>query len=579
MCRQNTLKKSEFLLGNEAIAVAALCAGVRFAASYPGTPSSEILPAFFKAAQSFGVKAEGGWMINEKVAFEAALSASWSGIPAMVSMKQVGLNVATDPLMSAAYTGTKAPFIIVSVDDPGPHSSQTEQDSRFHAMFAKIPVFDPSSPEDAFNMVFKAFNLSREFEIPVMIRPVLRVAHSRESVESSFAVSSQKLNFNFIKEPGRWAATPKFRYKLHRELNEKLKSIAKANSRQIRSQLEKVEGDRLFIASGAMFSYAWDLGLSPLIKIEMPYPLEQELLKEITERFKEIWILEETYPVIEIQFPEREKIRGRLSGHIPLEGEIDLEKLSSIVKGKKPAVFSFEDKKPRLCPGCGHRPAFYAIRKLFPQGIYPGDIGCYTLGVNLKAVDTCLCMGAAVSMGVGFSKALELAGSEKPVIATIGDSTFLHAGIPPLIEAVEKKAKMVLVILDNRTTAMTGGQPVHRVDFRKLIEGCGVKKIEEAYAYDFEELCKKLKGCWEYSAQNGEVSVLICRSPCVIYGKAERGSIPYVDPDLCVNCGICYERFECPAIIEEAGKAKIIEEFCTGCGVCRDICPKKAIKS
>ncbi len=580
MYPQSTLKKSEFLLGNEAIALAAVYAGIRFAASYPGTPSSEILPAFFKAAKSLEVKVEGGWMINEKVAFEAALAASWSGIPSMVSMKQVGLNVATDPLMSAAYTGTKAPFIVVSVDDPGPHSSQTEQDSRFHAMFAKIPVLDPSSPKDAFRMVFKAFLLSQEFEIPVMIRPVLRVAHSRESVEILIEEEKPDLKFEFVKDTARWAATPKFRYKLHKELNQKLKSIATLNSKNIRNQLENINNSkRIFIASGAMYSYAWDLGLFPLIKIDMPYPLEKEILEEIVEKFEEIWILEETYPVIEIQFPERRKIKGKLSGHIPLEGEIDLELLNSIIREKRPQFFHFEDKKPRLCPGCGHRPVFYAIKKLFPTGIYPGDIGCYTLGINLGAVDTCLCMGAAVSMGLGFSKALKLTNEEKPIISTIGDSTFLHAGIPPLIEAVEKRAKMVLVILDNRTTAMTGGQPVHKVDFKKLIAGCGVKNIQEAHAYNFVDLCDKLKSCCEYSLQNEEVSVLICHSPCVIYGKTEKGKIPQVDFNLCTNCGICYEKFECPAIIQENKKAKILEEFCTGCGVCEKVCPKKAIKS
>ena len=577
MSRRSTSKRTEFLLGNEAVAAGALRAGVRFAASYPGTPSSEILPAFFHRAKLFGVEVEGGWMVNEKVAFEAALAASWCGVDSMVSMKQVGLNVAMDSLMSAAYTGTDAAMLVVSVDDPGPYSSQTEQDSRFAAMFAKIPVFDPSSPEDAYRLMEKAASLSRRMRIPTMVRPVLRVAHSRQSVEVEPPEETGFPEVRFTKRPGVWTATPKFRYRLHKELNQKVLEIAREGGAALREALSSLGGSRLIIASGCLHSYLEDLGFEAL-KVEMPYPLDQELLSEVCRSFSEIWVFEETYPVIEMQMPVRSNVKGRLSGHIPSEGELTPQKILEILDpAKKGVQVSFPEKKPRLCPGCGHRSVFYAIRRCFPGGIFPGDIGCYTLGTNIGAVDTFLCMGASISMGMSIS-ILNNTKGERPVVCTIGDSTFFHAGIPPLIEAVQRKAPMVVCILDNRTTAMTGGQPVPDTDIGELVRGCGVKKLEEVHAWDLPEVMEKLKECWEFAKANGEPAVLLCKCPCVIYGDTERGKAPEVDRNLCNNCGICYEVFECPAICEKDGAAWIDTTLCTGCGVCIEVCPKSAIR-
>ncbi len=577
MCQKSTLK-TKFLLGNEAIAAGALKGGVRFAASYPGTPSSEILPAFFSLAKEFNVEVEGGWMINEKVAFEAALAASWSHVDAMVSMKQVGLNVAADSLMSAAYTGTEAGFLVISVDDPGPYSSQTEQDSRFFAMFAKVPAFDPSSPQDAYTLVQEALDLSRKFKIPVLVRPVLRVAHSRESVGIEAPENSSPAP-KFNKRPGVWTATPKFRYQLHKELNEKIEAISQLYNQEIEEQLSKIKSHRIFIASGALYNYLLDLGIEEILRIKMPFPLDASLLGSIVESFREVWVIEETYPVIELQIPDRRRVKGRLSGHVPKEGEITLQKLKEIIDPAERRVqVHFEDKKPRLCPGCGHRPVFYAMRKTFPKGIFPGDIGCYTLGTNIGAVDTFVCMGSSISMGLSLALLLNKE-KEQPVVCTIGDSTFLHAGIPPLIEAVEKNAPMVVAILDNRTTAMTGGQPVAQTDLEALVKGCGVKKVEKVFAYDFEKVCKSLKDCWRYSYQNRTPSVLLCQCPCVVFGpKKSFGTPPEVIEEKCTNCGICYKIFECPAISEKDGKVVIDTILCTGCGVCRKVCPVNAIQ-
>lgn len=572
------MKKSEFLLGNEAIALGALEAGIRFASSYPGTPASEILESFKELSKKYNIRAISKWMVNEKVAFECALGASWCGMNSMVSMKQVGLNVAADALMSAAYIGTRGAFVIVSVDDPGPHSSQTEQDSRFLAMFAKVPVFDPSSPQDAKKLIKKATKISIKYSLPVMLRPVLRVSHSRSNVPiEDWEIVSE--NYGFTKEPERLAATPKFRYILHKELNEKIRIIAKENAINLIKCAEEIEGKEIFITCGIFWALMKDLKVPNVLKVDMPYPIDKDFFNYVTERFDSIWVLEETYPVVELQFFDRKKVKGRLSGDIPLEGEVDINTLEEIVTGTKRTIaIPRNDKKPRLCPGCGHRATFYAIRKTFPNGVYPGDIGCYTLGVNLKAVDTCLCMGASISNAIGISKVLNKEKIKTPVIAVIGDSTFIHAGIPALIEAVDSNAPIVVVVLDNRTTAMTGGQPVVEINFEDLALACKVEKVEKTHGYNLTDIINKLKNLWKYTSENIKPSLLIVESPCVIYGeKPEKRIIPKIKEEACSNCKICYEVFECPAIVERKNKATINSELCTGCLVCLEVCPQRAI--
>ena len=578
-----------FLLGNEAVARGALEAGCRLATSYPGTPASEILPAFAQWAEEEGIKVDARWAINEKVAFEIALAASYMGVRSMVSMKQVGLNVASDPLMSAAYTGVKGGFVVISVDDPGPYSSQTEQDSRYLATLAKVPVLDPSSPGAAREAVKRAFVLSEEYGIPVMVRPVLRVAHSRQDVELG-DVSCHDLEVDFPRDPSRWAATPVFRYMLHRELNGRLAAIAREETKRLEAKLDGLKGPRLVLASGALASCVRDVGGDSLLELEMSYPLDEGFLALLLDRFEEVLVVEETYPVIEMQFPCRDKVKGRLSGHLPLEGETTPEMVRAFLAGEKVVAPAREGggSKPRLCPGCGHRSVFYAMVKVFPQGIYPGDIGCYTLGVNLGAVDTCLCMGASVGQSIGFSRALALGGRERPVVATIGDSTFYHAGIPPLVEAVHSRSPFVLVILDNSTTAMTGGQPTPgfpqsngregvSVPLAQLVRGCGVRFLEEVDAYDYPRVEEVLRKAWDYARDHREVAVVLVNSPCVLYTPRERGVLCKVDDDSCVGCGICAEEFECPAITMEGDKARIDPRLCTGCGVCVHVCPVGAI--
>jgi len=474
------LKK--ILLGNEAIARGLLESGCCFAASYPGTPASEILSSFVQMAKAAESPAMGEWSINEKVAFETALAVSYSGGRAAASMKQVGLNVACDPLMSSAYTGVKGGFLVISADDPGPHSSQTEQDSRMMAMTAKVPVLDPSSPQEAKEMIQLGFQTSEEFEIPVMIRPTTRVCHSRQGVVLG-EIPTPSIPTGFLKDPQRWAATPRYRFVLHKQLNQKIEAIAEKYGRK--SFLKILGGknaSRCILSSGVALAHTYDLlkelkleDQIALYQVKMPYPLNVRAILEKINPYKEILVIEETDPVMELQLAMRERIRGRLDGLIPPQGELipdvleeRIQNFAGLTVEKRPAPAG-KPRRPTLCPGCPHRAAFYAIRQTFPNGIYPSDIGCYTLGLNLGAVDTVLCMGATISQAAGFYHAYRMKGEFPPIVATIGDSTFYHAGLPPLVNAVHNGAKFILVLLDNSTTAMTGNQPTPGMEM--LVDG------------------------------------------------------------------------------------------------------------
>ncbi|MBW2147541.1 MAG: 4Fe-4S binding protein [Deltaproteobacteria bacterium] len=599
----------KILMGNEAIARGLLENGCGMATAYPGTPASEILSAFMHMTQTEGLSNHSQWSINEKVAFETALAHSYLGGRSAVSMKQVGLNVAMDPLMSSAYTGVRGGFIVISADDPGPHSSQTEQDSRWAAMMAKVPVLDPSSPREAKEMTGTAFRLSEEFEIPVMIRPTTRICHARQAVPCDPLRAwinpdpAKNFSLNFERNPQRWAATPRHRYTLHQELNEKLARIA---SKASYAPLPEFRGNKkrvCILASGAALSHAADCLVEmkadvDLIPVSMPFPLNTEAMARVLDSYDEVLVIEETYPVIEMQVASRRGVRGRRDGLIPDAGELTPDVVHQAVGrflGMETAR-SFPagagGRRPTLCPGCPHRPVFYALRKTFPKAIYPSDIGCYTLGLNLGAVDTVLCMGAAVSLAAGFSLSFQMAGGEAPpVAATIGDSTFYHSGIPALVNAVHHQARFVLVVLDNGTTAMTGNQPTPGsallpngapavpVPLEDIIRGCGVRFIRVVDPYDFESLTNALKKAQE--ATEGGVAVVVARRPCIMdRGAGGVGRVFRMEvTENCTACGHCVERFECPAISMNAERTAVEIDplLCTGCGVCVEVCPTGAL--
>jgi indolepyruvate ferredoxin oxidoreductase alpha subunit len=549
------------------------------------------------------------WAVNEKVALEIAYTASLTGLRAAVSMKQVGLNVASDPLMSAAYTGVSGGFLVISADDPGPHSSQTEQDSRLMAMLARIPVLDPDSPAHARELVARGYELSERFGIPVMLRPTTRVCHACQDILPG-EIPAAAPEAGFRKEPSRWAATPAFRLELHRELAGKLAAIAGWEPTAPFRANPVAAGRRAVVASGVAAAHAreilaesglWDS--LPLYQVVQPYPLHAAFVSHVLGAYEEILVLEETTGVIEMQLLDRNRVRGKATGAVPEAGELlpeTVERLIARFAGlpggpeiqEPPATAG---RRPTLCAGCPHRASFYAIRKAAPKGIYPSDIGCYTLGLNLGGVDTVLCMGAAVSQAAGFYHAHRLAGKAVDIVATIGDSTFYHAGIPPLIDAVVQGARFVLVILDNATTAMTGfqptpatgsgasGDPKGAVDMEALVRACGVgfcKVGEPSRVGDFVRL---LKEALRYSRESGP-AVVIAREPCVMdRSQAARLPVPVkvAVADECSGCRHCTTQFECPALVydEGAGRVAVDPLLCTGCGVCIDVCPVGAIRA
>ncbi len=593
-------------MGNEAIALALSQEGCRVALAYPGTPSSEILPAFKKWCEYTGASAYVQWAINEKVAFEIAYTASIAGLRAMVAMKQVGLNVASDALMSGAYMGVKAGFLVISADDPGPHSSQTEQDSRFMAMIAKVPVLDPSSPSISMEMVRMAYELSETYEIPVMLRPTTRVCHGSQDIAVVTPKARQDLQKAvFHKETSRWASTPAFRLIQHRALNEKITKIGLYQDTRPRLLNSGKRGGPAIVSSGVALANLFDLIMEEkafrdltLYQVVQPYPLHREFINEIIRNFGSVLVIEETSPVIEFQLARADKVRGRLDGLIPQAGELTPEIVENTVRsfvGLTPKAFSIPSKgptrRPSLCPGCPHRASLYAIKKVFPssKSIYTSDIGCYTLGINLKAVDTFICMGGAISQASGFYHACGLAADDIPlIIATIGDSTFFHAGIPPLIDAVVSGARFVLVILDNNTTAMTGNQPTPasrldekgrpKVSIERVVKGCGVTYCKVANPYNLMGFIDTLKGAQRASKKG--VAVVISRAPCLMDKgqKDDRKTTKVTINEHCDGCGYCLREFECPALIPSTKKTLIDYTLCNHCGVCLHVCPKGAIE-
>jgi indolepyruvate ferredoxin oxidoreductase alpha subunit len=597
------------LLGNEAIARGLVENGCAVATSYPGTPASEILAAvaFFQKENMICMHTQ--WAVNEKIAFEIAYAGCQTGLRTAVAMKQVGLNVASDPLMSAAYMGVKGGFIVISADDPGPISSQTEQDSRLMAMMSRIPVLDPDTPLQAKNMIAMAYELSETFNSAVMLRPTTRVCHSRQDVLLG-KIPRKRREVKFEKDPSRWAATPRFRFHLHTEVEEKLAAMAQYKpTAPLRHNPEAI-APKAIVSSGVAAAHCKEiikeLGLwqtIPFYQVLQPFPLHSEFISELIQTYEEILIIEEPMGVIEMQLADRHRVKGKMSNDVPKVGELYPEDIQEIIgkfagiKSERLSIPFATGRRPTLCAGCPHRASFFAIKKAARKGIYTSDIGCYTLGLNLGAVDTVLCMGAAISQAAGFYHAYKNEAKRPDIVATIGDSTFFHSGVPPLIDAVVQNVKFVLVILDNRTTAMTGsqptptsgygacGEPLNAVDIESLVRGCGIKYCKTGDPYQVNDFTALMKEAVKYSRENGP-AVVISRYPCVI-DLARKGEATEPHPveitEDCDGCAFCVKQFECPALVYHQDEAKdekyvdIDRILCTDCGVCLNVCPKGAI--
>ena len=462
-------------MGNEAIALGALAAGLKLAAGYPGTPSTEIIETLVRERRA-GVGVQ--WSVNEKAALEVAAGGAYAGARTLCTMKQVGLNVASDPLMSLAYIGVKGGMVVAVADDPGPWSSQTEQDTRGFAKHANLPVFDPSSPEEAYEMIQTAFDFSEKYALPVFLRPTTRVCHASAEVELR-EPSPIKEADGFERRP-EWCIFPALSYRKHGELEVKQREMARDFDAMTYNRIENygVGGRRAIAASGISYLYAKEalneLGAdATLYKVGTPYPMPEKLTKDFLAGADSVLVLEELDPVVEeqllIEAAGRVPVLGKRSGDMPWNGEYSFELIKAALAKylglsaeaeAAPELPQLPVRPPVLCAGCPHRASFYEAKvatKDCKKAIYCGDIGCYTLGnaAPLNMVDTCLCMGAGITLAQG----LALTEPGAKCLAFIGDSTFFHTGIPGVINAVYQGTDITIIVLDNRTTAMTGHQP------------------------------------------------------------------------------------------------------------------------
>ncbi|CCO09075.1 indolepyruvate ferredoxin oxidoreductase subunit alpha [Desulforamulus hydrothermalis] len=591
----------KLLMGNEAIAYGAAEAGVQVVTGYPGTPSSEILTTLAELAKERGFYVE--WSVNEKAALEVAAGACYAGARAMVTMKQVGLNVAADPLMTLAYIGVKGGLVLAVADDPGPHSSQNEQDTRKFAQFAKLPVLDPADPQEAKDMAREAFRLSEELGLPVILRPTTRTCHVCQDVEVAGEYITEQADTGFQKDP-RWVIFPSLAAQRHIWLNRQQEKARDIFENSPFNTVLPGDGRLGIIAGGVAYHYVKEalaqLKLNlPVLKIGTPYPLPHNLVLKFIQQLDQVLVVEEQEPVLEDQLVGliyRHGISLTVSGKhnhlVPREGELDTDKIKGILANflhlelPAPENISLPPlpvRPPVLCAGCPHRASFYIFKQAAAgsKAVFTGDIGCYTLGnmAPLHAVDTCLCMGASITIGSG----LQLVVKDSKVVAFLGDSTFFHTGLPGLINAVHNRANLTVVVLDNRTTAMTGhqshpglnrnvsGENVQPLDIAKLAAACGVPLIKVADPFAYREALAAAK---EALAFNG-VSLVVMRRECVAVAK-ERKAPRKIDPAKCLNCRLCIEELGCPAI---AGgeQAPVISAACTGCDLCRQICPSEAI--
>jgi indolepyruvate ferredoxin oxidoreductase alpha subunit len=583
----------QVMIGNQAIARGLVEAGVELAAAYPGTPSSEILPGIveFKRLEKKDIHTE--WSTNEKCAFEVAFGAASIGKKAACFMKQVGLNVAFASLLKAMEKPIDGGLVIVSCDDPGPQSSQTEQDTRLVASLYGITVFDPASPKEAADVAFYALNYSFEHKKPVIIRSTHRVSHAREAVPL-YPPGTRTVVLNEGIQPSdslssSASAIHDSRFTIHRPLG--------------------------VVASGMSFSLAYDVihdldieHFVPIFKVLTVYPQDKKLL-DFVKTVAKVLVLEETDQVIETMLGDRRKVLGRAGGHVPGAGEITYDIVRDVIArivtelGIADIGFSpdksieetlrdlkVQPRPPKLCAGCPHRASFFAMRHVFPEAIFPGDIGCYTLGTAQGAVDTFLDMGSGLSFAAGFYDAFYQDAKLIPILASVGDSTFFHACLPLLYDAVQKEKKFILVIMDNGTTAMTGMQPTPQtgvtvdnittrsVKIEDIVKSFGVSFLRTIDPYNVPFMVETIREAFEYLKQDrSTTAVIIARRECTLLSKSGlKDALESIDIEKdCTGCKSCVKYFNCPALPfdEETKRVQIDKGLCVRCGICLYACP------
>lgn len=574
------MKDKIIMLGNEAIARGAYEAGVKISSAYPGTPSTEISEILAKYNEVYTE-----WAPNEKVALEVAFGASVSGVRTLACMKHVGLNVASDPLYTFAYTGVNGGAVIVVADDPGIASSQNEQDTRMIARSAHLPVLEPSDSQEAKDFTVLGYELSEKYDTPVILRTTTKLAHSQSVVEISDRVEVE--NKPYTRQVSKYVMMPASAIKRHVFVEQREDSLAEdANSLSI-NKIEKGDGKIGFITSGIPYQYvkeAYPNG--SVLKLGLVNPLPKKLITDFVNSVEKVYIIEELEPVIEEQVRSWGlKVYGK--DLFTKQGEYSANMLKKVISGEDIKVNDkalAPNRPPILCPGCPHRSVFSVLKKLKIHA--SGDIGCYTLGAvaPLDVIDTTVCMGASISALHGMEKG---AGKEfiKNWVAVIGDSTFLHTGINSLINMVYNKSTGTVIILDNRTTGMTGhqehaatgktlkGEDTYSINLKTLCEAVGVKRVFEIDAFDVNSLEKTIKE----SVLGDELTVIIAKSPCALLKGQKFPNICEISQSDCKKCGMCL-KIGCPAISKRGDNIVIDETMCNGCGLCKNYCKFGAIK-
>ncbi|PWB87379.1 indolepyruvate ferredoxin oxidoreductase subunit alpha [Methanobrevibacter thaueri] len=616
--------EKQFLLGNEAAVRGVIEAGVSIAATYPGTPSSEIGNILSVLAKDANIYFE--FSTNEKVAMEVAATAAVSGLRSFTFMKHVGMNVAADSFMTTAYSGVNGGMVILSADDPSLFSSQNEQDTRNYARLANVPILEPSNCQEVKDMVKYAFDLSEQFKIPVIVRTTTRVSHMRGIVEFG-DVSDNSSNCDnhwkrghFNKDPSKYVPVPAFAGDMHVRLWDKINRIEEiTNKSDFNQEIELTEDKKYaIIASSSAYNYAHDvckfndLDIN-ILKLGFSYPFPKDKVAGFLKDIDEVFIVEEVDPIIEkdtlsVVGSERLNVtvHGKLDGTFPLfhefNSDVVADGLNKVLDFKEDSEIKYsssleklqEDipsRAPVLCAGCPHRAMYYGVNLAIEElglkasdVIFASDIGCYTLGINppYNAADYLLSMGSSVGDGCGFSVS-----TDQKVVSYIGDSTFFHSGVSPLINAVHNKHNFVLTVLDNRITAMTGGQPnpgipvdgmgdeAPEISIRKLALACGCDYVRVINPFNLDQVIKTYKE----ALQRDDTAVIISKAPCtLIKGLEKKPPVNFVETN-CNNCDKCVNELACPAISKVNGKITIDTAQCDGCNVCIQVCKYGALEA
>ena len=573
------------LTGNEAIARGAYEAGVKVCSAYPGTPSTEIfenLPLYKDALYC-------EWAPNEKVATEVAYGASIAGVRSLTAMKHVGVNVAADPIFTAAYNGVTGGFVIVSADDPSMHSSQNEQDNRHYARAAKMAMIEPSDSQECLDFMKAAYEISEKFDTPVLFRTTTRIAHSKSLVTlgERTEIAVPKYERNIRKN----VSTPAHAFLNHPKVEANMKALEEyANTSPLNTQ--EINGKVGVITASIAYQYAKDAfpADTSFLKLGITNPLPMDLIRSFAEKMDKIYVIEELDGFMEEQIRAAgiECVGKELIGNLY---ELNPQLLRERLFGEKPETTDVGvepvSRPPALCPGCPHRGFFYTMSK-HKDFVVAGDIGCYTLGAAapLNSLDSVVCMGGGFTVAMGIAKAFEATGqTDKKVFGVVGDSTFFHSGMTGAAEIIYNKGNMIPVVLDNSITGMTGhqenpgsgmnlqGEIAEKLKIEDILAACGYKTVIIVDPQDLAAMEKAVQ-----DALASEVpAAIIARRPCLLIKRMKHNiSLCEIDRDKCVGCKLCL-KVGCPAIMIEDGKAKISNTQCVGCTVCAQVCPKGAI--